>query len=311
MKTKETRAEELARTITELGLEHYILEIAEQGSTVVPPSITGVTEEQVDQLTQLLLDESEKYVGCKFTVEGGSECELDYGDFPGAIEQISGVKPAQFMMVQLCKIHRAFRDLAVNPAAIAIVNHLIGSDGVPGSPGESWAARFSSFNAFIKWQGDGYGESLGLHADQTAVPLPWGDTALNANCTWALTDYTEAGGAIAVVPGSHKLKSRPGPDAVENAIPVECPRGSLIALPGTTWHGAYPKSTPGLRVNIGNYFRHSSILPQEDIPNHFPRDLIDDCIDPKTFKWLVGSGSPYRTPPLPFPRAVRKGAQAR
>ena len=123
MKTKETRAEELARTITELGLEPYIQEIDEQGYTVVPPSITGVTEEQVDQLTQLLLDESEKYVGCKFTVEGGSECELDYGDFPGAIEQISGVKPAQFMMVQLCKIHRAFRDLAVNPAAIAIVNH--------------------------------------------------------------------------------------------------------------------------------------------------------------------------------------------
>ena len=77
MKTKETRAEELARTITELGLAPYIQEIDEQGYTVVPPSITGVTEEQVDQLTQLLLDESEKYVGCKFTVEGGSECELD------------------------------------------------------------------------------------------------------------------------------------------------------------------------------------------------------------------------------------------
>ena len=301
MSTKETRAEELERTIAGLRLAPYIKEIDEQGYTVVPPDITGVTDAQIDELTQLLLDESEKYVGCKFTVADGPECELDYGDYQGNLEQASGVKPSKFQLVQLCNIHRAFRDLAVNPAGTSIIHHLIGSHS------EFWAARFSSFNAFIKWQGEGYGESLGLHCDQGLVPLPWGDKALNANCTWALTDYTREGGALACVPGSHRRGSHPGPDAAQEAIPVECPRGSLIAFHGALWHGAYPKSTPGLRVTIANYFRHFSILPQADIPNHFPKELADDCVDPETFKELAGFGIPYQSADRRFPRAVRAG----
>lgn len=306
MTAVKTRAEELKVAIEELGLEPYLKELDEKGYTVVPPSITGVTAPQINKLTQLLLDESEKRVGCKFTVDNGPEAKLDYGDYPGALERISGAKPSQFQLVQLCNIDRAFRDLAVNRASTTILHHLIGSKGFsPIFGGEHWAARFSSFNSFIKWQGEGYGESLGLHCDQGGVPLPWGEKALNANCTWALTDYTHEGGAFACVPGSHLHKSHPSPDAAQDAIAVECPSGSLIAFHGALWHGAYPKSTPGLRVTIANYFRHESISPQDDIPNHFPRELADDCADPDTFKLLAGFGSPYQSFPLPFPRPVQ------
>tara|TARA_E500000331_G_scaffold327395_1_gene346305 strand:+ start:2517 stop:2852 length:336 start_codon:yes stop_codon:yes gene_type:complete len=110
------------------------------------------------------------------------------------------------------------------------------------------------------------------------------------------------------VPGSHRRNSHPTPDAAHEAIPVECPRGSLIAFHGALWHGAYPKTTPGLRVTISNYFRHSSIMPQDDIPNHFSRELSEDCIDPDTFKALAGFGAPYQAPALPFPRAVGIGS---
>lgn len=305
MSAVKTKAEELKETVAKLGLEPYLNELDEQGYTVVPPSVTGVSEAQIEELTQLLLDESEKRVGCKFTVENGPESKLDYGDYPGALERRSGVKPSQFQLVQLCNIDRAFRDLAVNQASTTILHHLIGAMGSSlFAGGESWAARFSSFNSFIKWQGEGYGKSLGLHCDQGGVPLPWGEKALNANCTWCLTDYTHEGGAFACVPGSHLRKSHPSPDAADEAIPVECPRGSLIAFHGALWHGAYPKSTPGLRVTIANYFRHTSISPQDDIPNYFPRELADDCSDPDTFKLLAGFGNPYQDFRLPFPRAV-------
>ena len=84
---------------------------------------------------------------------------------------------------------------------------------------------------------------------------------------------------------------------------MECPKGSLIAFHGQLWHGAYPKKTPGLRVTISNYFRHSAIQPQDDIPNHFPRELADDCDDPETFKQLAGFGLPYQAQVLPVPKA--------
>ena len=85
--------------------------------------------------------------------------------------------------------------------------------------------RLSSTNSFIKWQGDyGYGENLGLHCDQGANPLPWGHTALTANATWCLTDYTEEDGALAYVPGSHKSNAHPGPTARNQAVPAFAPR---------------------------------------------------------------------------------------
>lgn len=297
---KRAQEPDVSQAITDLGLEPYVLDIELQGYAVVPPEVTGVTDAEIDQLTQLLLDKSEELVGCGFSVADGPECELDYGNYGGTLELFSRAKPSQFQLMQLCTFDRAFRDLAVNPAATALTRHMIGP-----------AARFSSHNCFVKWAGDGYGESLGLHCDQMGVPLPWGRVALNANCTWCLTDYTHANGAFACVPGSH-LRSRPPtmPGAVREAIPVECPRGSLIAFHGQLWHGAYPRTTPGLRVTIANYFRHASIQPQDDIPNHFPRALADDCSDPDLFKELAGFGNPYQSQVLPVPKAVRSAASA-
>lgn len=297
-----SNTEELAARIEEHRLAPYVEELDEQGYAVVPPDVTGVTEDDVDELVTRLLEKSEELIGCRFTVENGPECELDYGDFPGFLERFSGAKPSQFQLMQLCTYHRVFRDLAINPVAVTLIHHLFGTEG---SFGNHWPARFSSHNCFVKWAGEGYGESLGLHVDQGGIPLPWGEKALNANCNWCLTDYTLDDGAFACVPGSHLRKRHPKlPDAAAEAIPIECPRGSLIAFHGALWHGAYPKKTPGLRVTIANFFRHAAISPQDDIPNHFPRELADDCADPKTFHMLAGFGSPYQSQVYPLPRAV-------
>lgn len=279
-----------------LGLAEFIRELDTNGYTVVPPSVTGLSDDDIGLLTDLLLKKSEALVGCEFSLEGGADNDLDYGEYRGMLELQSNAKPSQFQLMQLCTFDRAFRDLAVNETAVTLMQHMI---GLPDT-------RFSSHNCFIKWRGEGYGESLGLHCDQGQIPLPWGPNALTANCNWCLSDYTKDKGAFACVPGSHLRHCHPiMPAAIKEAVAVECPRGSLIAFHGQLWHGAFPRSDEGLRVTISNYYRHATILPQDDIPNHFDRELASDCCDPEQFKHLAGFGNPYQSQVLPVPRAVK------
>ena len=94
------------------------------------------------------------------------------------------LNPTQCLIQKLTQVDRMFRDLALNPAALALQNYLMAGQ-----------TRLSSVNCVVKWQGDfGYGPQLGLHADQGATPTPWGPVAHTANSTWCLTDYTLAGG---------------------------------------------------------------------------------------------------------------------
>ena len=216
------------------------------------------------------------------------------------------------MLIQrLLQLDRCFRDLVVNPVANALIDHMIGpTGGGPHSPERTppKARRLSSANSFVKWQGEyGYGANLGLHADQTRVPLPWGRTPFVANSTWCLTDYTKDGGALAYVPGSHKANRSPaGKNDVRFAVPAEAPRGTLIVWYGATWHGAYPRLTKGLRLNVTNYFRHEAILPQENLSVTMKDQPWDDCDNPEVMAELLGFNDqfPYLTKPQPAPRFV-------
>ena len=294
-KTRSARhLEKRRKNIEDLGLESYVWELDNNGYVIVPPEVTGVTPTMVDALSDALLAKCEALVGCPFDIADGPASELDFGEYRGTLELISGAKPSQFQLMQLCTFDRVFRDLAINPVAVALMRYLIGYPDT----------RFSSHNCFVKWAGEGYGDSLGLHCDMGQVPLPWGRVSLTANCNWCLTDYTLDDGAFACVPGSHLRHSHPTlPGAVAEAIPVEYRRGSLIAFHGQLWHGAYPRKTDGLRLTIANYYRHAVIQPQDDIPNHFPKELADDCANPKLFRQLAGFGAPYQSQVLPVPRA--------
>ncbi len=275
-------AVKISNEIKELGLEPYILDLEVDGLTVVPPEMHGFGLDRIDQMVALLLAQCEEMVGCRFALDQGPEAELDFGPGAAGLSAIDKErrKPSQFLIQQLARQHRVFRDLAVNPVAVALIRHLIGKD----------VARFSSHNSFVKWQGEfGYGPTLGLHADQTAMPLPWGRASLTANTNWCLTDYTKEGGSFAYVPGSHRRGRRPDqPRAAGEAVPVECPKGSVIVFHGATWHGAYPRLIPGLRLSVANYYRHLMVTSQEDIQGTFPRQLADDCDDPDLFRQLAG-----------------------
>lgn len=269
-----------APEIAELGLEPYVLQLEVDGLAVVPPEVHGVTEARIDRLVELLLARCEELVGCGFTLDEGPLTPVRFPKEAGSTFSDEDGRLSQFLIQRLASYHRAFRDLAIEPVAVALIRHLIGPK----------STRFSSHNSFIKWQGEfGYGSNLGLHADQTAIPPPWGRRALTANTNWCLTDYTLDGGALAYVPGSHRNGFRPQfPQATEAAVPVEAPKGSLIVFHGATWHGAFPRTIPGMRISIANYYRHVMITSQEDIKGSFDRSLADDCADPELFRALAG-----------------------
>ena len=97
------------KLVLELDLEKYVLELDLNGYTVVPPEVNGVSSAQIDELSQLLLDKSEELVGCKFTLEDGPECPLDFGEYRGTLELQSGAKPSQFQLMQLCTLQAMSR----------------------------------------------------------------------------------------------------------------------------------------------------------------------------------------------------------
>jgi hypothetical protein len=290
----------LSSEVQELGLEDFVLQLEVDGLCVVPPEKTGVKPETIKAIRDQLLVEAEQIVGCGFHLEEGPDTPLTMSADENVIARFSGDsgEPTQFLVQQLCARDRLFRDLAINPTGLALIRHMIGRN----------ATRFSSHNAFVKWQGEfGYGPNLGLHCDQMAVPRPWGRNALTANTNWCLTDYTQENGAMAYVPGSHRRMEPPRfPEAVELAVPIEAPAGSLIVFHGATWHGAFPRMTPGMRLSIANYFRHYMILPQDDIKNLFPQELADDCSDPEMFRLLAGfvDEFPYTQQTERIPRFV-------
>lgn len=283
----ESNAKHLSEEVKDLGLEQYVLELETDGLTVVPPEITGVTPEFLDQCTEVLLTKfTEMTGGCPISIEEGPMGELTWpDDMDGGLAGSNAPPPTQMLIQQLLQLDRCFRDLAVNPVCDALIDHLMGR-----MPGRAKARRLSSTNSFVKWQGGfGYGPGLGLHGDQGASPLPWGTTALTANATWALTEYTREDGALAYVPGSNRWSAQPDqPRAAKLAVPVECPRGSVIIFHGATWHGAYPKETEGLRLNAVSYYRHHSVLPQENTMITMRDEPWDDCDDPEMMRELLG-----------------------
>jgi ectoine hydroxylase-related dioxygenase (phytanoyl-CoA dioxygenase family) len=282
-------------TIRELRLEPYVLELELNGLTVIPPDVHGFGMDRVDVMVEWILKRAAELTRSSFTLERGPSKRL--GLAPGVERRGPLGGPTQFLLQKLTTQHRVFRDLAVNPVSVTLMRHLIGPR----------AARFSGHSCFIKWQGEfGYGPDLGLHADQTDVPLPWGRMAYTANTNLCLTDYTKAAGALAYVPGSHRKGTRPTADAARQAVAVEAVRGSLIVFHGATWHGAFPRLIPGMRLSVANYHRHAMVTSQQDIQGNFPRELADDCDSPQVFRELAGFDDvfPYKEPYEPIPVAL-------
>jgi len=81
------------------------------------------------------------------------------------------------------------------------------------------------------------------------------------NIMFAIDEFSTTTGATLVVPGTQQTTT---PPPIENAIPVECPAGSMVVFDSTLWHAAGANTSGHDRLAINHQFTRSYIKQQID-----------------------------------------------
>ena len=240
---------QIYREIRELGLESNLAELEAFGFTVIEgalsPELTG-------ELRDAILRIASERVG--HTLD--ADHETDYG----------GMEFQPYLLFR----DPVFKRAVLNPRPLALIAYLLGAHCV-----------LSSLGCHLKGPG---GTGLPLHSDTAnGMPSPFPAQSQVANCNYALTDYTEENGSLAVVPGSHRLYRQPtrwesgldGEGRNPSAVPIEVPAGTAIVWHGATWHGSFVRRVPGLRINLSTYYSRPYLMPQEEYPSRIPDGFLD------------------------------------
>ncbi|HEY3799740.1 MAG TPA: phytanoyl-CoA dioxygenase family protein [Caulobacteraceae bacterium] len=251
---------DIYREIRSLGMETKLAELEAYGFTTIE---NALSPEIVAATCAKILEISEARMGRKLDLEG----EEDYTDL-------------SFIPFLLFK-DPIFKVGLLNQKPLALITYLLGKHCI-----------LSSLGSHLKGPG---GNGLLLHSDTgNNTPDPFTPYSLVANCNYALTDYTEEKGCLAMVPGSHRQQRQPtrfevGLDGARrnaHVIPIEVPAGTAIVWHGNTWHGSFPRKVPGLRVNLSCYFCREYIQPQEDYSHNVPDGYLDGENDPRLARLL-------------------------
>ncbi len=236
------------RDIRDLGLESNLAELEAFGFTIIkgalPADLTG-------RLRDAVLRSAEESFKTRLDLDVEHE--------------LREVRLAPYLLFR----DPVFEEALLNPGPLALVTYLLGRS--------CW---LSSMTSHVKGPGE---VGLLLHSDTAnGVPAPFSAYSHVANCNYALTDYAEEAGALAVVPGSHRFHRQPtkwenalaGENRNPHAIAIEAPAGTAIVWHGNTWHGSFPRRIPGLRVNLAMYFCRQYMAPQEIYADRVPDELI-------------------------------------
>ncbi len=240
--------------IRRLGLEENVFELEEQGYTVVPDAIpVDMVRHMRDVIVAQVSDKTGKQLDLH-TWDGGKVregCYLLYED-------------------------PVFEKLAQNEYTVALMRYLLGRSMV-----------LSTIYSHVRTKG---GPTPRLHTDQWTLQLSNPVSVAVAN--YALVDYERDLGAFAVVPGSNQLLRRPVSEEESNVytnpdcIPLEMKAGSVVVCAGNTWHAAYDRKVPGLRVNAAVVYCRSYIRTQELIREGVTQEMLDR--NPPEFADLLG-----------------------
>jgi hypothetical protein len=252
--------------VRRLDLIENVAELATFGLTVVPPEKTGTP-----QLAPLVLDR------CLDLIERrtGTRPDLESGETHRDIFYPS----LHWVLFE----DRVFEEFVVHPVTLALASYLLGRSLVYG--GSELFAKGPSSRPDEPMQ-------LGLHSDQVLMPSPLPAQAMTINVTWTLTDYTKDDGCLAFLPGSHAYRRHPiGDEGMDKAVPVETPAGSIIVWHGNTWHGSYPKKTPGLRIGLASLYSRKFLITPEPIRSHVSQEMLDR--HDARFAEVMGVDMPY------------------
>ena len=253
--------------IAELGLQKNAWEIDTFGYTVLTPdqvAPAGFT----DGLRDHILDEAAKVSGERPSLDSGTQ-DSPFLTFLGRTQ----------FLPEILFTDRAFEQAMMNDNILALVTYMLGE-----------SCLMTAMNAVVKGPGPEY---LPLHVD-TPEPSPLPPYATTANVTWLLTDYDKANGGTFFLPGSNRWCRAPMyPESIdlEPVVTPEVPAGSVLIWHGNVWHGAWPRTTPGVRVSLLTYFARYYIRDQrDDAVGHYSERVTDEMLarNPERFAVLAG-----------------------
>ena len=211
-------------TVAELGLGENLIELETQGFTTVKGVLS---ESQIERAKAAILARAERDVGHSIdpATATAKDCE--------------GMTYIPYMLYE----DEVFEEILMAREPLALITYLLGE-----------SCLLSSMGCHFRGPG---GMHLPLHSDNgNGIPAPFTPFSQVANVNYALTPYTRDAGALAMVPGSHKLARQPKPDesdlgdnANPNAVSMNIDPGDAVIWHGNSWHGSFVRKLPGVRMN--------------------------------------------------------------
>jgi ectoine hydroxylase-related dioxygenase (phytanoyl-CoA dioxygenase family) len=139
------------------------------------------------------------------------------------------------------------------------------------------------------------------------MPSPFSAISMVANVNYALTPYSRPAGALAMVPGSHRLLRQPtaaenfkppgtdGGDWIDppGVVTMEIAPGDAVVWHGNTWHGGHRRELDGIRMNLSAYFCRQPIQPQERHNDPARQQVLDRHAGDPRMAVLLGAKQPY------------------
>ena len=155
-----------------------------------------------------------------------------------------------------------YAEAVLNPKALAMAEFSVGRGCLLGS-----------LAATVRAKGE---PALPLHADQAMFPAPFPEHNMMLTACWVLDDFTEAGGATRVLPGTNRLRRLPDDAEAANpdGVPMACRPGSLALWDGRVWHGNFARTAEGQRVVLHATYYRLLMRPGEDYS-----DVADGLIE--------------------------------
>jgi ectoine hydroxylase-related dioxygenase (phytanoyl-CoA dioxygenase family) len=262
----------LGRVLAEvhrLGLERNLIELETRGFTTVERVLS---ESRIVRARDAILARVERTTGRKIDITSETG------------ENLSGWTYVPYLLYD----DPVFEEILLEPKPLALVTYLLGE-----------SCLLSSLGCHLKGPG---GAALPLHSDNgNGMPAPFSPISQVANVNYALTPYSREAGALALVPGSHKLARQPrgrealldGDAANPDAMAMDLSPGDAVVWHGNTWHGSFARQVPGVRMNLAVYFNRQHIQTQERHRDATPREVLARHAGNERFAILLGAKQPY------------------
>jgi ectoine hydroxylase-related dioxygenase (phytanoyl-CoA dioxygenase family) len=196
--------------------------------------------------------------------------------------QSRGVKPFNFgpntsMVYRLLGKSPAFAEAVLTPKLTTLMTYLLG---------EAYVATVATGSIL------GEGAKAGpLHADNQFFPDPFPVQVHVATAIWCCDDFNAELGSTHVVPGSNRQFRHPrAGEGVDQAVPIEAPRGSIVIWTGHTWHRSGARTAPGQRIALHTGFARPHVRSFEAYEPSEVEALA--ALDPRLAE-LVGATLPF------------------